>query len=278
MDDQPYDVVASARRAALVALPVAAVDSVMLQSHERTIGGAWNPGLTGDQQLFSWAHWILVLLLLLCAAGLLSARRPGRATLVAAAGLVPACMLAGAGIVARRRWHPVAGPGLGIWTNQRGLVLIATVGALAALLAVLALLHVLWTVRRLSGPAIRPTSVRIATVALAAATALSGPYLVALGRPGSHDLTSRGAFGLLWSLPWGAMLALTGWLPRKAAVAVGLTVAASAASAFPRCDIVHVQYHVIPVLIGVVSGLLGAAIHTSSRRTARTLPGEPAPR
>ena len=91
-----------------------------------------------------------------------------------------------------------------------------------------------------------------------------------------HDLTSRGAFVVLWSLPWGGVLALTGWLPRAPAIAIGLTVAVTAVSAYPTCDIVNVAHHVIPVLIGLCAGLLVAALHAAGRPD-EVPAGEPAP-
>jgi hypothetical protein len=272
-----YDVAAHARRTGLIVMGAAVLAAVMVQSHGKVFGSAWNPGVTGQTRLFSWAHWILVLLMVICAAVLLSAPSSTRVTIVAAAGLVPASMVAGAGIVARRRWHPVAGPGPGLFTNQMGLVLVATVAALAAIIAVLALLHLLWTATRLDGSSACPPPVRAASVTVAIALAVSVPFLVGVGRPGSHDLTSRGAFVVLWSLPWGGVLALTGWLPRAAAVAIGLTVAVSAVSAYPTCDIVNVAHHVIPVLIGLCAGLLVAALHATGRPDEAPA-GEPSPR
>jgi hypothetical protein len=270
-----YDV--AARRTGLVVLGAAVLAALMVQSHGKVFGSAWNPGVTGQTQLFSWAQWILVLLMVICAAVLLSSPDPTRLTIVAAAGLVPASMVAGAGIVARRRWHPVAGPGPGLFTNQRGLVLVATVAALAAIFAMLALLHLLWRAGRLDGSLTCPAPVRAASVAVALAVAVSVPFLVGLGRLASHDLTSRGAFVMLWSLPWGGVLALTGWLPRAPAIAIGLTVAVCAVSAYPACDIVNVQHHVIPVLVGVVAGLLVAGLHAATGRPDRATAGEPLP-
>ena len=272
-----YDVAAHARRTGLVVLGAAFLTALMVQSHGKVFGSAWNPGVTGQQQLFSWAHWILVLLMVICAAVLLSTPSVTRVTIVAAAGLVPASMVVGAGIVARRRWHPVAGPGPGHFINQRGLVLVATVAAVGAFVALLAQLHLLWTAKRLDGSPACPAPVRTASLAVAVVLAVSVPFLVGVDRLASHDLTSRAAFVVLWSLPWGGVLALTGWLPRAPAVAIGLTVALSAVSAYPKCDIVNVQHHVIPVLIGVVAGLLVAGLHAATGRPGRAPAGEPPP-
>jgi hypothetical protein len=98
------------------------------------------------------------------------------------------------------------------------------------------------------------------------------PLLLSIGDPYAHDLTSLGAFALLWSLPWGGALALTALLPRAAAIATGLTVAVSAASAYPNYELVSFRHHWVAVLTGLVSGLLVAGL----RWTTDTETGPPA--
>lgn len=273
-----YDVAAYSRRAGVLVVVAAAVLAVMVQTHGKNYGSSWNPGISGELSLFSWAHWILVALVLGAGLTLVGATNPTVAAVAAASGLGPAALLLGAGIVARRRWHPVAGmSGSGIWANQRMIEIIAVLGALAAAAAVLTFLRVLGASRReLSMSSSNSTAGRFCVV-IGALVAVSLPLLLAIGDPHAQDKTSLGAFALLWSLPWGGALALSGWLPRPAAVATGLAVAVSAASAYPKYQLVSVEHHWIAVLTGLVSGLLVATVRSAPAGRTRASAGEQSP-
>ena len=92
------------------------------------------------------------------------------------------------------------------------------------------------------------------------------PILLAVGDPYARDVTSLGAIVLLWSLPWGGALAPTAWLPRAAAVATALTVAVSAASAYPNYELVLVEHHWVAGLTALVSGLLVVGLRSGSTK------------
>jgi hypothetical protein len=261
--DQAYDVAAYSRRAGLLVVGAAAVVVVMLQTHGRSHGRAWHPGFTGGLSLFSWVHWILVALVIGAGLLLVLATNSTVAAVAAAVALGPAAQLLGAGIVAHRRWRPVGGFGAGPWANQRAIEIIAVLGALAAAVAVLTFLRVLAASRRaLPTPSDISTAGRVSVV-IGALVAVSLPLLLTIGDPDAHDITSLGAFALLWSLPWGGALALTAWLPRAAAVATGLTVAVSAASAYPNYELVSVRHHWVALLVGLTSGLLVASLRSA---------------
>jgi len=265
--DQAYDVAAYSRRAGVIVAAAVAVLSLTVQTHGMCAGSPWNPGLAGEFAVFGWSHWAL--LAILAVAGVMLIRGT-QAPVAAAVGLVVAAQFAGAGIVAAHHWRGAAGPGCGIWTNQHLIKSLAILGAAAAIVAVLSLLRVLAATRRPLPTGIS-TAGRISVIA-GAVVAVSLPLLLAIGDPYAHDKTSLGAFALAWSLPWGGALALTAWLPRAAAVATGLTVAVSAASAYPDYELVHVDHNWVALVIGFASGLLVAGL----RWTPDTPPGPPA--
>lgn len=276
--DQAYDVAAYSRRAGVLVLAAAAVVPLMLQTHGICAGSLWNPGFFSDgQALFEWPHWALVATLVVTG---LMLTRAANTPIAAAVALVVAAQLAGAGIVAQHHWRGAAGPGCGYWTNQHFIKIIAIVAAVAATIAALACLQVVWTTRREGSAAVRSAGapIRLARLIIGLLVAAALPLLLAIGDPSAHDKTSLGAFALMWSLPWGGALALTAWLPRAAAVATGLTVAVSAASAYPTYELVHVDHNWIAVLVGLVSGLLVAALRSGSAERTRASLGEEPPR
>lgn len=201
---QPYDDAAYSRRAGVLVVAASAVVAVMVQSHGKNHGRAWNPGFTGALSLFGWAHWILVALLVAAGVTLARATSPTLTATAAAVGLAPAAQLVGVGIVAGRRWHPVAGmSGPGIWANQGMLEIIAGAGALAAAVALLAFVRVLGVARRAQPEPAGVSTAGRGCVVIGVLVAVSLPLLLAIGDPFAHDITSLGAVALLWSLPWG---------------------------------------------------------------------------
>jgi hypothetical protein len=278
-----YDVSAYTSRAGVIVLAAASVAAVMVTTHGKNYGSAWNPGFTEILSLFSWAHWILVALVFAAGVTLVLATKPTVAAVAAVVGLGPAAQLFGVGIVAARHWHPAAGmQGPGVWANQGMIVIIAFAGALAATVAVLTFLRVLGTGRHLLPASSDISTVGRACVVIGVLVAGALPLLLAIGDPFAHDATSLGAFALLWSLPWGGVLVLTAWLERPAAIAAALTVAVSAASAYPNYELVQVEHNGVAVLTGLVSGLLVAALRCRATGpeqdgTARASLGEQSP-
>jgi hypothetical protein len=264
-----YEVAALSRRAGVTVLAAAPVLAVMLGTHGMCAGSRWNPGFAGEFAVFGWSHWALLAILVAAGIRLIRGANP---PVAAAVALVVAAQFAGAGIVAQHHWRGAAGPGCGYWTNLHLIKTIAILGAVAAGVAVLTLLRVLAVSRRTQAEGI--STVGRVSVAVGAFVAVSLPLLLAIGDGDGHDLTSLGAFALAWSLPWGGALALTAWLPRAAAVATGLTVAVSAVSSYPDYDLVRVDHNWVAVLVGVISGLLVAALWSTSEDRTRASQGE----
>jgi hypothetical protein len=260
--DQAYDVAAYSRRAGALVLAAAAIVPLMLQTHGTCGGSRNNPGFFSDgQALFEWPHWAFVAVLLV--AGLMLTRA-ANTPMAAAVALVVAAQLAGAGIVAQHHWRGAAGPACGYWTNQQLIKTTAIIAAVAATIAALACLQVVWATRRASPAPARSlgTPVHLASMVVGVLVAVALPFLLAVGDSAAQDRTSLGAFALLWSLPWGGALVLSAFLARPVAVAVALSVAVSAASAYPDYALVQVEHHGIALLVGLVSGLLVVTLRT----------------
>lgn len=264
------------RRSGAAVTAAAAVVAVMVQTHGTCSGSVWNLGFTGFLSLFSWPHWVLVLVLLGAGGTIARANRPATAAVAGAAALAPAAQMAGSGIVAYKHWHPAAGiSGCGAWTNMRLIETVALGAAIAAALAAVTCIRLLrttgWLVR--DQAAATTYRVRAASVAVGVLIAVALPLLMALGDPSAQDITSLGAYALIWSLPWGGVLALTAWLHRPAAVAAALGVAVTSVTAYPSYELVRVEQHWVPVLTGLASGLLLAGVRSARARDARSIVG-----
>ncbi len=223
-------------------------------------GGSVNFAVHGFLTLFGPGQWVLagtllVLGVVMLQPGQSAARGPARGPAAAAATVI-ATMLTGTAIVAYRHWQPAAGAGgCGVWNNQPTLKVLAAltvlVGAVAAALAL----------RSLPGTA-RPGTAAVSqrgdvprTVALVVGVGvLVGlPVLVGGGAAETQDLTSYGAYALLWSLPWGAGLVLSAWLPRHQALAVLAAVLLGAVCAYDRVELAYVTRPAVATVIGVLA-------------------------
>lgn len=201
-------------------LVAAAVSAYVLR-----VGGVCCGGIVA-RDLYDYGTWLLVAGLAVVGVILVAAR--GRVVRVptAAAGGVLAAQLAGTGVVAFRRWVPVGGFGHGKWDNIHQLQLVSALLAVCGLGAVVVCLlslraeeafpaRVAWTAR-----AVALSAGLLVVVAL--------PVVFAGGQADILDVTSIGAHALVYSVPFGVSLALTGWLSPPAAVAVSLCVMVSA--------------------------------------------------
>ena len=237
-----------------VVLACGGVTALMVGSQSTCSGSRFTLGyLHGDLTLFSWTHWLLVGILL--ASGLLLALQRGHVmSLVAASsGLVSAGMLAGVSVVAYKRWHPAGGmSGCGLPRNHYALQSMSILAAAAGALAFLACLGVL---RRLGMGARR----EVLPLGVGALVAVLLPIVLAVGGPDTRDVTSLGAFALLWSLPWGLSLALSAWLVRPAAVTIGATVAVTSVTGYPHYELVLFNSHLAVVIAGLGAGIVVAA-------------------
>ena len=197
-------------------LVAAAVSAYVLR-----VGGVCCGGIVA-RDLYDYGTWLLVAGLAVVGVILVAARVRVVRVPAAAAGGVLAAQLAGTGVVAFRRWVPVGGFGHGKWDNIRpaaaGRVPCSPSAASAPS----------WSASSRSAPRRRSPSGpwTAARVALSAGllVVVALPVVFAGGQADILDVTSIGAHALVYSVPFGVSLALTGWLSRPAAVAVSLCV------------------------------------------------------
>jgi len=166
--------------------------------------------------LYPPADWVLLAGMAMCGVALVVAPRlrDRLADVAAGAGLVAAAQLAGTGVVAFKHWRPYVGMS-GHGDHLTELKVLAVVMACAGLGASLAFLW--WLVAARCLPVAVPGVARV-TCAVAGLVVVVGlPVGIAAGRSELMDLTSLGAFALIYSLPWGLAVMLSGWLARPAA-------------------------------------------------------------
>jgi hypothetical protein len=166
--------------------------------------------------------WVWALAIAGFVAGLISlAARPAALKSAAASvALVAAMPLAGTGVVARKHWDPSFGHGGNYGTGYGSLgelqtmaVLIAAAAVVGAVAAI-AQLHFTGAFPSRVEMRIRALSVCLGLVVIVALT-----LVVKNGDYQAGDLTSWGAFGLMYAGPWGTAIIATAWLDRPAAVA-----------------------------------------------------------
>lgn len=163
------------------------------------------------------------------------------ATVVPATMVVLAAQLAGLGIVAAKHWKPAFGMGGGYVGDPDQLARLAWIVGLAGLVAAAAAVGQLvclgvfrWR-RADRGPRdpVRLSSTEgLVLGGTGAAILLLLPFGVALGDPDAHDLTSLGAFALIYSAPLGVTVGASALLVgRLSAVATASCAVAAACSA-----------------------------------------------
>jgi len=214
------------------------------------------PGHSGT--IYDAARWSLLAGLVVAGAALLLARRAGLARVAATVGAVMAAQLLGTGVVALKHWRPASGmAGIGqanldvVLTLARVLIIAGVVALVACLLAM-----------RLSGAFTGGASpgARVITVAVGFVVAAGVPPVLGAGNADTTDLTSLGAYALLYSLPWGVAIGSSGWLDRVGALAVAGAVAGSAVACLASHTMMWVSNPVagflpVVVLAGVVAAL-----------------------
>jgi hypothetical protein len=187
--------------------------------------------------IYPWWSLVLAVVCMVVALAAPVLRRRGALVAVTAATTgVFAAELAGIGLVARKHWHPAFGYGGGYSGGLGRLQWLALLVFAAGAVAAVASLVRLWVAGDLPRPAARPT--RRTAVAVGAALLVLLPPAIGMGDSDGLDLTSLAAFALIYSLPWGLSIALTGWLGPVAARAVltACTVCALIALVGPQMD------------------------------------------
>ena len=218
--------------------------------------------------------WVeLVALIVACGVLALRSDRDMRA-IAAAVGAVLSAQMAGSALYAVKRWVPIGGFGGGI-KNLGTLRALAAAMALTAIFAGTSCVIVL-----VKEGALRPSTARsslvVAGCGLVVVVAL--PLVLGAGGNATMDLTSIGAYALLFSIPWGVGIVGAAWLPRPPAVAVLVTVAASAclliASPALRPNVVEIHDPVAGVaFVFLTTSIAGVTTIRNSGRTTSLRPG-----
>lgn len=142
----------------------------------------------------------------------------------AAVGVVLSMQLIGAGIYAIKRWRvQVLRPLLTVNTGLvRGLAVAMAAAMLASSVTCLVVL-----IRSDGFPARTTRAMRTTAAAVGLITILGLPWAVGFGGTDTTDLTSIGAYALLYSVPWGVGLVGVGWLDRSPAMAILVAIVVS---------------------------------------------------
>lgn len=140
-------------------------------------------------------------------------RQPPGGPVVPVVLLVMAAQLAGLGLVAVKHWQPSFGMGGGYAGKPEELARLAWIVGLAGLLAAASALIQL-VVRRVF-PVRGSWWVTLVVGGVGGLVLLVLPYAIGEGDPSLRDLTSLGAFVLLYSGPIGGGVVVAAWLPGR---------------------------------------------------------------
>jgi hypothetical protein len=178
----------------------------------------------GQRSVYDWSTWMQVALL--TAAGLALPIGHGIRVVRRAACMVAVAsgaQLAGAGVVAFRRWITSGGFGTRA-TNPTQLRAACVVLVLAGLVAGAVGFTTMWHDRTIKR---RPHRVApVATFFVGCILAVWLPF--AIGYEPANRTTQVGAHALMYSLPWAAVLVLSGWVDRITAYIGAAVVVLSA--------------------------------------------------
>jgi hypothetical protein len=192
--------------------------------------------------------------------------------------LVLAAQLAGSAIYAFRRWVPIGGFGGGV----KNIVLVRAAATTMAVAMVIASLMCLSALLREGG--IRnpfPRAVRAFVLGAGAGVVCGLPLILGDGRSPTTDLTSIGAYAILYSIPFGGALIATAWLADVPAFGVLGTIAVGATLAIPwqpTRTIVEIHDSTAGFLLVVIAvGLVGLVRILGERGADASLLDSPGP-
>jgi hypothetical protein len=194
------------------------------------------PGSTGT--LYDGGRWFLLAILVAVGGVLLVTRSVAVIRSAAIVGVVTAVQLCTTGIVAAKHWRP--------WTGMNGFGGndLSTLVPLAFLLAGAGFVALVACGAALRAGGIRRTDLgaryRWGGLVAGALIAVALPIVLLPDADRPRDLTAVAAYALLYSLPWGVSIAVSGWLGSIGALAAVTTVAVSAASADVSTAILYV--------------------------------------
>jgi hypothetical protein len=183
--------------------------------------------------------------------------------LVPAAMCVPAAQLAGLGFVAVKHWRVSFGVGGGYAGQSEDLVRLAWVIAVAGVIAWISAVAQLVTWRVFPVHAPGGDVLLLGGTGLLVVLAL--PFGIGEGVPEMRDLTSLGAFALIYSVPIGVSVASAAWLSERVrSTVIGSCAAAAALSAIRLIpDLSHSRGR--PALVGTAVLLVALAAVTHRR-------------
>jgi hypothetical protein len=176
--------------------------------------------------------------------------------------LVAAAQLAGTGIVAHRRWFTSGGFGSHA-SNEPLLRLLALMMASAGAIAVGLLSWILWVDGALR---FRGWIRAVTAVAIGVTVAVMVP--LQMGYEPFNRTTQLGAHALMHSLPWALVIALSGWLDWRAALAGLATVLVCALALVGNVTMIPAQHAGNGFVVVGIACFLNAVIQPTMTRTA----------
>ena len=218
--------------------------------------------------IYPWWAALYVVVGVVASVGSLQIRDQDRALALPTLSVVMAAQLAGLGLVAVQHWKPSFGMVGGYAGKPEELVKLAWVLGFAGTIATLASIGQLVSARAF--PIRTSVTDALPLVGVGALIVLMLPFGIAEGDSELQDLTSLGAFVLIYSAPIGLTVACTAWLlPRLRLTAI---VSCALAAAFSALDLMTdlSLLHGRPVLAATTVFLAALALGLTWHSTAET--------
>ncbi|MEH1014111.1 hypothetical protein V6U90_13495 [Micromonospora sp. CPCC 206060] len=238
------------------------------------LGQTGAPGHSGT--FYDPSRWLLLAALTGAGIAVAAVRSRAHAAAATVVGAVAALQLAATGAYAVKHWRPFSGANGYGHANLAEVVGYAKLIIGTAVVLLLLCLAGMWRFGAFGGqsgqggqgdPKNQPGGTagagdRLLALGLGAFVAVTVPTALGVGRAETMDLTSLGAFALVYALPWGTALAATGWLHRTAALATAGTVLGSAVA----CLVFHRMTWPANPVIGMSIAVAAAAVVLHRRR------------
>jgi hypothetical protein len=219
-----------------------------------------------DATIYPW--WAALYVVVGVGASIVSVLYPQRswAPVVPTVLIVLAAQIAGLGLVAVKHWEPSFGMGGGYAGSPENLVRLAWVIAIAGTVAGASAIAQLVLLKVF--PVRSPGRTMLLLGGIGALVLLLLPLGIAAGDPGLRDVTSLGAFVLLYSGPIGVTVIATAWLSERlrTAALASSTVAAALSALGEMPDLSHL--HGRPALAATAAILAGTGMVKSLKSDA----------
>ena len=224
------------------------------------------PGHTGlsDQSVtvYDRGSWLLLALVVVAGIGLIIRDHGAVARVAATTGAIAAVQLVTTGLVAAKHWRPLTGMAGLAPSDLPVLILLAWVLVVAAATATATCLVAARMIglRRHGSP----DAYRWIAAAIGVVIALGLPPVLGSGNPQNMDARSLAAYMLLYALPWGATIAISGWLTRIGRITALITVALCAAGAVVSHTMIWVM-HPTRGFLSIISVTFALTLLTQAR-------------